>query len=187
MIGLDLQIVRIIKDGFKSLLYNLDGERKKPFPIYLWFVIIPSILLGLSIGLKLSISNDSINLIVTVLGIFTALIFGSLFIAPDKFNQRIILYKDKIIDKPTKNYLKRFEFFAEIFVEQISLIIVVSIFVIIILLLTNLINSAIIKVILSSVSFALSFIFIMLLFVLLSNIYILLKDDIRITARLNKK
>lgn len=186
MIGLNLHILQMLMAGCKSLTYDLDGHKKNIFPIIIWFVILPFIVCGYTYSLHWKFPNDSINLIVSILSIFTALIFGVIFIAPDKFAQRIELYKDKN-DDTINNYLIRFENFANSFVEHIVLIIICSVILILSLLSITLFEKIEIKLVFSSVSVVLSFEFLLLIFVLLSNIYILLKDDIRIAKQMRNK
>jgi hypothetical protein len=172
-----------VKDGIKSLFYNIDGNRKKVFPIVFYFFLIPLLLGCLSYYKRWILPIESIDFIISTLGIFTALIFGVIFIAPDKFSQRIEIYKDKK-DDATNNYLIRYENFAKIFVEQIALLILYSIVIIILLFALLLFDkNEILMFVLNAGIFFLSLQFIMLLFVLLSNIYILLKDDIRFSKQ----
>jgi len=186
MTGLNLHLLEMIMAGCRSLTYDLNGNKKNFFPILFWFIFLPFLLSGLTYSLNWKFPNDSIGLIVSILGIFTALIFGVIFIAPDKFSQRIELYKDTD-DDSINNYLIRFENFANSFVEYITLIIICAVFLILCMLTIVLFKQDEVKLIFSSISVVLSVEFIQLIFVLLSNIYILLKDDIRIAKQTRNK
>lgn len=100
------QIYRIIKDGTKSLLYDIEGKKRSKFRVYSGFTFVPIIICAITIWKEISF-RDIIDTLLTVLSIFTALIFNVLFSVPDKLSQRIEKLKNKT-DNSTKNYLVRF-------------------------------------------------------------------------------
>lgn len=165
------QIYRIIKDGIKSLLYDIDGHRKSIIKIILFFVIVP---LFVSLYIVKFIDLSTIfDALLTCLSIFTALIFSVLFTVPDKLNQRIKDLQDKK-DNATRGYLIRFYNFSKSFVQQISFVVILC-FVLIILLIIQKIHCYIIITFIGIFLFSVLF---MYLLSILSNIYILLMDDI---------
>lgn len=164
------QIIRIIKGGIISLFYDIDGNKRSKFNVIFYFLIIP-ILVALYV--KDKDLKDSIDVLLTCLSIFTALIFSVLFIVPDKLSQRIKDMRDRT-DDGTHNYLIRFLNFSKIFVKQIAFIIILCL-ILIVLLIIQKINSNSTIIFINSMLFC---ILIMYLLSVLSNIFILLMDDI---------
>ncbi|GAB6123700.1 hypothetical protein [Dysgonomonas termitidis] len=175
------QIYRIIKDGIKSLLYDIDGNKRSKFQVYLGFIFVPIVICIITVWKEISL-KDIIDTLLTVLSIFTALIFGVLFTVPDKLSQRIERFKNKT-DNSTKNYLIRFSNFTRSFVQQITFIIIICIALIILLVLQKVVNDNIIKLTLTTISLVLFYDLVMFILVTLSNIYILLMDDIDMSKK----
>lgn len=170
------QIIRIINNGITSLLYNIDGEKNSIFKICILFII-PLIV---AIYFKNRDIKDIIDILINCLSILTVLIFSALFIVPDKLSQRIKCLQEKR-DDSKNNYLIRFLNFSKIFVKQVSFIIVLCMVLIVLLILQKIQTCSILV-------FANSFLFtvlIMYLLLILSNIYILLMDDIDKSAKDN--
>ena len=178
MMGLKLHLRQMIVRGVKSLYYDFDGKPKNLFPIILWFVIVPLAVGGFCYYKQWQFPDGAIDTLLSILGIFTALIFGVLFIAPDKFSKRVEMLKEQKNDA-IQNYLIRYENFAKSFVEQITLIIICSIVLIGNLFAILLFN----KMVLHSLAAVLLCIFGQLFFVLLSNVYMLMKEDIHISNK----
>lgn len=169
------QIIRIINNGITSLFCNIDGEKNSIFKICISFIIIPLIV---AIYFKNRDIKNIIDILINCLSIFTALIFSALFIVPDKLSQRIKYLQEKR-DDSKNNYLIRFLNFSKIFVKQVSFIIVLCMVLIVLLILQKIQTCSILV-------FANSFLFtvlIMYLLLILSNIYILLMDDIDKSAK----
>lgn len=175
------QIYRIIKDGIKSLLYDIDGNSRSKFQVYLGFIFVPIVICIITVWKEISL-EDIIDTLLTVLSIFTALIFGVLFTVPDKLSQRIERFKNKT-DSGTKNYLIRFSNFTRSFVQQIAFIIVISIALIILLVFQKVVTDNIIKLTLTTISLVLFYDLVMYILVTLSNIYTLLMDDIDMSEK----
>ena len=181
-----VNIWKIIKEGYISLYYNINGDKRPIAPIVLWYIILP-----LAIGIYSYINQtifteNTINLLISVFSIFTALIFGIIFIAPDKFAKRIEVYKKSIADESISNYLIRYENFTKGFVKQIALLIVYSIVIIILLVITQIHDVSLFKIIIHSIVITFFSEFILLTFNILSYIYILLIDDIENSSK-NKR
>lgn len=175
------QIYRIIKDGIKSQLYDIDGNRRSKFQVYLGFIFVPIVICIITVWKEINL-EDIIDTLLTVLSIFTALIFGVLFTVPDKLSQRIERFKNKT-DNSTKNYLIRFSNFTRSFVQQITFIIVISIALIILLVFQKVVTDNIIKLTLTTISLVLFYDLVMYILVTLSNIYTLLMDDIDMSEK----
>ena len=175
------QIYRIIKDGTKSLLYDIEGKKRSKFQVYSGFTFVPIIICAITIWKEISF-KDIIDTLLTVLSIFTALIFNVLFSVPDKLSQRIEKLKNKT-DNSTKNYLVRFINFTRSFIQQISFIIVICIVLIILLVFLKVTTDNIIILILTTISSVLFYDLIMYILMILSNIYTLLMNDIDINEK----
>lgn len=165
------QIIRILKDGIMSLFYDIDGNKRPKTKIIIFFVIIP-IIFSL-ISLKLDKANEIIDTLLACLSIFTALIFTVLFVVPDKLSSRISMLKEKD-DDATHGYLIRFYNFIKNFVQQMSFVIVLSLTLIILLVTQKLYSCSVLTFINSNLFIVL----ILYVLTILSNMYILLMDDI---------
>lgn len=177
-----VQLCNILKNGHLSLNSDIDGNKLSSMSVNFYFIIIPYCIIGLAYWLEINLSN-SIDTILTTLGIFTALILGSLFIVPDIFSKRIdTLNQNK--DDVNKNYLIRFHNFTKKFVQQTSFIIVLSIINSALLLIQKIINNHIGILILSAINCSLFYILLMFTIIILVNTYILLMDDINLNKNL---
>lgn len=175
------QIYRIIKDGIKSLLYDIDGNKRSKFQVYLGFIFVPILICVLTFWQEINL-GDIIDRLLTVLSIFTALIFGVLFTVPDKLSQRIERFKDKT-DNSTKNYLIRFSNFTRSFVQQITFIIIISFVLIILLVFQKISTNSTIMLLMTAINLALFYDLIMYILLALANIYTLLMDDIDMSEK----
>lgn len=168
------QIIRIINNGITSLFYNIDGEKNSIFKICISFII-PLIV---AIYFKNRDISGVIDILINCISILTVLVFSALFIVPDKLSQRIKCLQEKR-DDSKNNYLIRFLNFSKIFVKQVSFIIVLCMVLIVLLILQKIQTCSILV-------FANSFLFtvlIMYLLLILSNMYVLLMDDINKSAK----
>lgn len=165
------QIIRILKDGIMSLFYDIDGNKKSKTKISFFFVIIPIVFSFMS--LKLDKANEIIDTLLACLSIFTALIFTVLFIVPEKLSNRVNILKEKD-DDATRGYLIRFYNFTKSFVQQMSFVIVQNL-TLIILLVTQKLYPCNVLIFINS---GLFIVLIFYVLTILSNMYILLMDDI---------
>lgn len=116
MIIIFRQLYRIIKDGISSLSSDIDGNKTSPKQLIVFFIIVPYFIFGFTYWLEVNLDNI-IDTLLSVLSIFTALIFGVLFTVPDKLPHRIEKLNQKK-DNATQNYLIRFYNFTKKFVQQ---------------------------------------------------------------------
>ena len=116
MIIIFRQLYRIIKDGISSLSSDIDGNKTSQKQLIVFFIIIPYFIFGFTYWLEVNLDNI-IDTLLSVLSIFTALIFGVLFTVPDKLSHRIEKLNQKK-DNATQNYLIRFYNFTKKFVQQ---------------------------------------------------------------------
>jgi len=98
------QIKRILEDGIKSLLYNIEGNKRPKRKIICIFVVI--LIVSFLVSLVLEKVNEIIDTLLTCLSIFTAFIFTALFVVPDKLSSRMNMLKEKD-DDATHGYLTR--------------------------------------------------------------------------------
>lgn len=173
-----VQLCNILENGYLSLKTDIDGNKLPSIQIKILFIIVPYCIIGVSYWLEINLSN-SIDTILTTLSIFTALIFGILFIVPEIFSKRIDTLSQKK-DDINKNYLIRFYNFTKKFVQQTSFIIVLSILNIVLLLIQKIISNELGILILSAINCSLFYILLMFILIILVNIYILLMDDVNI-------
>ncbi|MCM0315724.1 hypothetical protein [Bacteroides fragilis] len=181
MIFIFRQIYRIVEDRTKSFLYDIDGNIRSKFQVYLGFVFVLIVIYIIAIWKEISL-EDIIDTLLIVLSVFTTLILGVLFTALGKLSQRIERFKDKT-DDITENYLVRFSDFARSFVWSIIFIIVISVVLIILLVFLKIITDNIIKLILTTMSLVLFYDLIMYILVILSNIYTLLMDGVDVCEK----
>ena len=88
MIIIFRRLYRIIKDGISSLSSDIDGNKTSPKQLIVFFIIVPYFIFGFTYWLEVNLDNI-IDTLLSVLSIFTALIFGVLFTVPDKLPHRI--------------------------------------------------------------------------------------------------
>ena len=178
-----MRIYNIIEKGFRSIFVNVNGTKRSPikFILYILFFGILSFYLGVH---KFILSDDVISLLISTFSIFTALIFGVIFIAPDKYAQRVELYKSNQKYEDVANYLTRYENFAKRFVNQLSLLIVLSIVILIVLTIEYILKGVgTINIILSYCAVFMMISFVTLVLLLVLDIHTMLIDDIEKTSR----
>lgn len=167
----------IFKEGIASFFYTIDGNQISGKKAFICLVVCPFFISGAT-GFYIILTESEIpdvsDVILAALGLFAALVFCVLFIIPDKFIKRKEILKGKA-DDVSKNYLIRFGNFSKIAMRQMLLFLVVGILLTICL---------IIQKITGDFSFFLISIYLFtivssLTFITLSNVYILLKDEIK--------
>lgn len=173
-----MRIYSIILKGILSLLTDVNGRTKNPLRLIFYTLILVGLIICIG-NHKFVLSDDMILLLISLFGIFTALIFSVIFIAPDKFAQRVELYKSHQRFEDVKNYLIRYEQFSRKFVHQLSLLMILSIVVLILLTIIYILQGNTISDVILSCS-AIFFIvnFICLVLQLICDIYTMLMDDI---------
>lgn len=172
-------ILKIIRSGAKSLLYNYNGEMLKKSTIFIWLVLFPIIVAAAQIWADKCMNGSTLDTILTVLSIFTSLLFGVIFIAPEKLSSRLEKYKNDSGDA-ISNYLVRFRNFTNLFVNRLSFVITLCLILIVMLAMLLIIPSIYHTVILviNAVSVISFYYIIFTLFLLLVDIHSLLIDDI---------
>ena len=161
-----------------SIYTDINGKEYNSMHVVLYVFFLMGVIAYSGYN-KVILSNDSISLLISTFSIFTALIFGVIFIAPDKFSQRVELYKRLLKFEDINNYLIRYERFSRKFVNQLSLLIILSITILLLLTITYILKyNSLIGIILSCCVIFLIVNFVCLLLMLICDIYTMLIDDI---------
>ena len=150
------QIYLIIKDGIISLLKDVDGNKRKMGEIIFSFFIIPLIITISAKFLNINISEAIETLL----------------------SQRIDTLNETK-DNASQNYLIRFSNFSKGFVQRVSFVVIICLLLIILLIIQKIYDSSFITLIIIYF-FGIIFMFILLI---LSDVYILLKDEIEISKK----
>lgn len=178
-----MRLYNIFEKGFRSIFVNLNGTKRSPMKFIIYILLLGILLLYIGVH-KFVLSNDAISLLISTFSIFTALIFCVIFIAPDKFAQRVELYKSNQKYEDVANYLTRYENFAKRFVNQLSLLIVLSIVILIVLAIEYILKGVgTINIILSCCAVFMMISFVILVLLLVLDIHTMLIDDIDKTSR----
>ena len=189
----NLKLNEIRKDAKESLKYkNLNANTKtKTYLFYLYFL---PIFFAISLlSLNIFIEKEIASYLITSISIFAGLFFSLLFIVTDKYNQKKEYLKDLIKDGDNEiySYLQRYKNFSTFLVRQISFTIILA--VVLIVSMSIIYFSPQIpnldycwnhhlrlglKYILNGVIYYWSGQFLIFLVVILSNMYVMLLDDI---------
>ena len=169
-----------------SYQYDLDGNKSNILLACAKVFILPLITCVCSLYTKICITDD-IDTVLTVVSVFTALIFGTIFIAPDRLMQRIDILKDNKGDEVTDNYIIRFTSFAKRFVRRISLIILVGLLLILLLLTQKIVKLNVLLAILNIMNIFLLMLLVVITLSVLADIYKLLMDDMEISNDIYNK
>lgn len=178
-----MKVYNIIVKGIRSTFVDVDGSNKSrvSFRLYMLLLVVFVVYLGVN---DFILSDDIISLLISTFSIFTALIFGVIFIAPDKFAQRVELYKSNQKYEDVANYLTRYENFAKRFVNLLSLLIVLSIVILIVLAIEYILKEVgTINIILSCCAVFMMISFVTLVLLLVLDIHTMLIDDIDKASR----
>lgn len=188
-----IKIWEIRKDAINSLQKDYNGNVvKNKFVTAFYFYITPLIISVILLIIGVTITNDIANYFITGISIFAGLFFNLLLVVSDKLNIRKRLL-DTDPNEETRNYVIRYRHFSEQLISQISYSIVISISLIILMFMTHfktwlpktdhcsiIIIYKSLKYILNGLIFYHGMQFIIMLFVILSSMYVMLLDDLKI-------
>lgn len=178
-----MKVYNIIVKGIRSTFVDVDGSNKSRVLFRLYMLLLVAFVVYLGVN-DFILSDDIISLLISTFSIFTALIFGVIFIAPDKFAQRVELYKSNQKYEDVANYLTRYENFAKRFVNLLSLLIVLSIVILIVLAIEYILKEVgTINIILSCCAVFMMISFVTLVLLLVLDIHTMLIDDIDKASR----
>jgi hypothetical protein len=188
-----IKIWEIRYDAIESLYKDYNGRIvKKRFTVFKYFYLFPLLISGILLYSGALIDSDIANYFITGISIFAGLFFNLLLVVADKLNIRKRLLECET-NEETKNYVIRYRHFSEQLISQISYGIVISIVLIILMFLTHfkswlpkvdisyiLTIYKILKYLLNGLIFYFGTQFIIMLFVILSSMYVMLLDDIKL-------
>lgn len=188
-----IKIWEIRKDALLSLRKDYNGRIVKNKYIFLsYYYLIPFLISAIFLLIGVSINSEISNYFITAISIFAGLFFNLLLVVADKLNiRRKLLENDK--NEETVNYVKRYTHFSEQLISQISYTIVLSLSLIVLMFLIHFkswlpqwdieyvsIIYKTLKYILNGTIFYVGMQFIIMLFVILSSMYVMLLDDIKL-------
>lgn len=188
-----IKIWEIRKDALLSLRKDInDRIVKDKFGVILYYNLIPLTIAIIFLIIGVTINSEIANYFITAISIFAGLFFNLLLVVADKLNERKkIIIADS--DEETVNYVKRYTNFSEQLISQISYTIVLSLLLIVLMFLIHfkdwlpnfewqyikLVYHSL-KCVLNGMIFYFGVQFIVMLFVILSSMYTMLLDDIKI-------
>lgn len=188
-----IKIWEIRKDALLSLKKDYNGRIVKSRKIvFSYYYLFPAFVSFTFIIIGVTIDSEIANYFITGISIFAGLFFNLLLVVADKLNVRKrLLETDK--NEETINYVMRYKHFSEQIISQISYGIIISIVLIILMFLTHfkvwlphtdnyyfLLVYKTLKYILNGLIFFYGSQFIIMLFVILSSMYVMLLDDLKI-------
>jgi len=188
-----IKVWEIRKDALLSLRKDYNGRVVKNKSAFLaYYYLIPFLISATFLLIGVSINSEISNYFITAISIFAGLFFNLLLVVADKLNVRKkMLENDK--NEETINYVKKYTHFSEQLISQISYTIVISLSLIVLMFLihfktwlphSNLDTIKIIyrllKYILNGIIFYVGMQFIIMLFIILSSMYVMLLDDIKL-------
>lgn len=187
-----IKIFEIKKDALESLKKDYNGRIVKNHSVSLYYYMLPVIVSVILLVSKATITKDIANYFITGISIFAGLSFNLLLAVADKLNVKKRLLETDL-NEETRNYVLRYRHFSEQLISQISYCIVISIVLILLMFLTHfrdwlpVTDNHIIKFgyyiskhILNGSIFYFGMQFIIMVFVILSSMYVMLLDDLKI-------
>lgn len=191
-----IKIWEIRKDALESLRKDYNGRIvKNKRIVFSYYYAFPFVVAVTFLIIGVTVDTDIANYFITGISIFAGLFFNLLLVVADKLNERKRLL-DTNTNEETKNYVIRYRHFSEQLIAQISYGIVISIGLIILMFLTHFkiwlpetdicqikILYKILKYMLNGLIFYNGTQFIIMLFVILSSMYVMLLDDLKIKKK----
>ena len=189
MSGLFIELKRIIAECLTVFTRDpMTGKKNLSFLGVLCYFIIPLVLGAYAVWNRYVLGDELRGSIVPILTLFMALVFQVIYIAGDKFSNRVRNKVDEsrklandtvnyVMHQDVKNYLQRFENYTKLFVRQLILILLTSLLIIVCYILIHL-DIRVLTIALSSLIIILLYIWILLMLKAVTSIYNLLMDDI---------
>lgn len=188
-----IKIWEIRKDALESLRKDYNGRIVKNKKIvFAYYYVFPLTISIVFLAIGVSINTDIANYFITGISIFAGLFFNLLLVVADKLNTRKRLL-DTDTNEETRNYVTRYRHFSEQLISQISYGIIISIGLIILMFFTHSkswlpeTDIEFIKIIYTVLKYILNGLiiysgtqFIIMLLVILSSMYVMLLDDLKI-------
>lgn len=190
-----IKIREIRSDALRSLSTDFSGNSVKRKQMIYFYYLGPIIISSVLLSFKVKISVEIANYFITGISIFSGLFFNLLLVVADKMNtKKQQLAED--FNEETTNYLIRYKIFSQQLISQISYAIILSVFLILLMFVTNIISwvhnikemsenkfHEIFDYSINALIFFLGAQFVLLLLVILSSMYVMLLDDIKIKLR----
>jgi hypothetical protein len=188
-----IKVWEIRKDALLSLRKDYNGRVVKNKSAFLaYYYVVPLSISATFLLIGVSINSEISNYFITAISIFAGLFFNLLLVVADKLNVRKkMLENDQ--NEETVNYVKRYTHFSEQLISQISYTIVISLSLIVLMFLIHFkswlphcdleyvkMTYKVLKYILNGMIFYIGMQFIIMLFVILSSMYVMLLDDIKL-------
>jgi hypothetical protein len=188
-----IKIWEIRKDALESLKKDYNGRIVKNKKIVIsYYYLLPFLISIVFLAIGVTIDKEIANYFITGISIFAGLFFNLLLVVADKLNIRKRLL-DNDPNEETRNYVKRYRHFSEQLISQISYGIIISIGLIILMFLTHFktwlpstdivyvkLTYKVLKYLLNGLIFYNGMQFIIMLFVILSSMYVMLLDDLKL-------
>lgn len=190
MNGLFFELKKIVTESLTVFTCDpLSGKSNLSIWGKLCYVGIPLALGSYAVWKRYVLGDELRGSIVPILTLFMALVFQVIYIAGDKFANRVKskVHESRILTTGTenyamhqdvKNYLQRFENYTKLFIRQLVLILLTSLLIIVCYILIHL-DVRILTIVLSSLIIVLLYIWILLMLKAIVSIYNLLMEDIQ--------
>lgn len=189
MNGLFFELKKIVTESLTVFTRDpLSGKKILSTWGVLCYICIPIALGTYAVRNRFILGNEMRDSIVPILTLFMALVFQVIYIAGDKFANRVRskVHESRELAKGTenfglhqdvRNYLQRFENYTKLFVRQLVLILLTSLLIIVCYVLIHL-DVCILTIVFSSLIIVLLYIWILLMLKAVVSIYNLLMEDI---------
>jgi len=188
-----IKIWEIRKDSLLSLRKDINNRIvKNKFNVILYYNLIPLIIAIIFLIIGVTINSEIANYFITAISIFAGLFFNLLLVVASKLNERKKII-DSNSDEETVNYVERYTNFSEQLISQISYTIILSLLLIVLMFFIHFkkwlphfewqylsLFYHGLKCLLNGIIFYIGVQFIVMLFVILSSMYTMLLDDIKI-------
>lgn len=189
-----IKIFEIRKNALSYLNKDFRGiQSTSKILVFFYYYLIP-LIIGLTlIAFEFKIDKDISTYLITGISIFAGLFFNLLIVVSDKMRQRKVLYNSEKDDE--KNYAELYKTFSEQLIAYISYAIILSLLLIILMFITQLNlknfnhlifsdsikeNLKIARSIFNFFIFYFGYQLLIILSIILSNMYIMLIDDINL-------
>lgn len=190
MNGLFFELKKIVTESLTVFTRDpLSGKENLSIWGVMCYVGVPLALGAYAVWSRYILGDELRGSIVPILTLFMALVFQVIYIAGDKFANRVRskVHESRELAKGTenlglhqdvRNYLQRFENYTKLFIRQLVLILLTSLLIIVCYILIHL-DIRILTIVLSSLIIVLLYIWILLMLKAIVSIYNLLMEDIQ--------
>lgn len=197
MMGLQwekIKISEIRKEAHMLLFKEFNGAQiSNPRVVYFYYYVLPLIISSLLCYFKVSVDKDSSTYLITGISIFAGLFFNLLLVVADKMAKRKKMLSS--LKEDVVHYAKLYKNFSEQLISYISYAIILSLLLIVLMFFTqldfkklkifgveNYIDSVqeYLSIFFNFLVFYFGYQFIVILLIILSNMYVMLVDEINL-------